>query len=441
MDASAPSIVRGEFVYHDTLFVDVGGALKRHPRASTSELKTLLDGKAPKDQVAHYYEAQLIHYGLQRSKDKNTAKVRLQQALSQKKLIVPPHIVDMEADMKKDYTASIRKARTAAGKVAKGGEGDGEVTKGKKRKQDDAGPETVSAASKRTKIPMKIGDMEVSIDHGATGAAGKGAKAKAVARKAAATSVAAKGKNIAMPTPTTTRKPTITPQSKSAPLKNTSTPSLKKHSTTPVPPPAAPPSVPSTRKKAVKQEPKARKEPKVKKEPSTSQQNPSKAAPKIKPEIKPEPETSHVDAFEPLTITGVYNVSCPELEEQYPEDANNLRLFFCVDNEAGKIWGGFQLASKSGVMLLADGYTCDNGPVSFGWRARDLDQGGLSFGRGCFGEIEFARDGRMQATFYNLFSESQHLQGTRRPGPLWCGKSAWEFEREWDEFVAETYGR
>jgi hypothetical protein len=102
MEASAPFVVRGEFVYHDTLFVDVGGALKRHARASTGELKTYLEGKAPKDQVAHWYEAQLIHYGLQRSKDKNTAKVRLQQALSQKKLAVPPHIVEMEASMKKD---------------------------------------------------------------------------------------------------------------------------------------------------------------------------------------------------------------------------------------------------------------------------------------------------------------------------------------------------
>jgi hypothetical protein len=102
MTTPAPSIVRGEFVYHDTLVVDVGGALKRHARASTSEIKMLLDGKAPKDQVAHWYEAQLIYYGLQRSKDKSTAKVRLQQALSQKKLTVPAHITKMEAQMKKD---------------------------------------------------------------------------------------------------------------------------------------------------------------------------------------------------------------------------------------------------------------------------------------------------------------------------------------------------
>jgi hypothetical protein len=82
MNTNTPPIIRGEFVYHNVLLVDAGGDLKRHPRASLGDIKTLLDGKTPKDQVAHFYEAQLIHYGLQRSKDKNTAKVRLQQALN-----------------------------------------------------------------------------------------------------------------------------------------------------------------------------------------------------------------------------------------------------------------------------------------------------------------------------------------------------------------------
>lgn len=97
MDVSIPPIVRGESVYRDTLFVDVGGEGKRHTRAYECELKDLLNGKAPKDQVAHCYEAQLIHYGLHRSKDKNTAKVRLQQALNQGNLQFPPHVADMEA--------------------------------------------------------------------------------------------------------------------------------------------------------------------------------------------------------------------------------------------------------------------------------------------------------------------------------------------------------
>ncbi|KAM0706888.1 hypothetical protein Q7P35_006218 [Cladosporium inversicolor] len=147
MSTPAPFIVRGEFIYHDTLFVDVGGALKRHACASQSEIETLLDGKAPKDQVAHWYEAQLIHYGHQRSKDKNTAKVRLQQALSQKKLPAPAHIVDMGAQVSNDDAASIRQARNSASEAAKLRLEDSAVAKGKRHKAD---PEPETAASKKT---------------------------------------------------------------------------------------------------------------------------------------------------------------------------------------------------------------------------------------------------------------------------------------------------
>ena len=108
---SAPEISNGDFLYRDTLFVNFGPS-KCHPRASVSELKALLlpkKGSAPKDQVAHWYEAQLIHYGLPRSKDKNTAKVRLTSAISTG-LAVPADIARTEADMKKQYASAVRKA-------------------------------------------------------------------------------------------------------------------------------------------------------------------------------------------------------------------------------------------------------------------------------------------------------------------------------------------
>lgn len=79
--------------------------------------------------------------------------------------------------------------------------------------------------------------------------------------------------------------------------------------------------------------------------------------------------------------------------------------------------------------------------MSFGRRARDSQRGGLDFGRGCFGEMEFSRGGGLAGTFYDLFAEPAGFQGERRAGPLWCGRSAWEFEREWEGFVVEAYGR
>src|ERR1700761_1031520 len=114
----APEIRNGDFVYRDAFFVDLG-ANKRHPRASASELKELLlpkSGSPPKDQVAHWYEAQLVHYGLPRSKDKNTAKVRLTNALTSKAIAVPKEIATLEGAMKKEWASALRKAKNAADK-------------------------------------------------------------------------------------------------------------------------------------------------------------------------------------------------------------------------------------------------------------------------------------------------------------------------------------
>ena len=64
----------------------------------------------------------------------------------------------------------------------------------------------------------------------------------------------------------------------------------------------------------------------------------------------------------------------------------------------------------------------------------------MTFGRGCFGDILFG-DRKVSGTFSNLFPETIHFEGVRRPGPLWCGRSAHSFQQEWDGYVSEAYGR
>ena len=142
--AFAPPVSRGNFYYHDGLYVDVGN-LNRHKRASVEEIRTILrpDLKKsknaplapPKDQVGHWYEAQLMHYGLPPSKDKARAKMRLLEALNSSRLAVPPNIAQMEAEMKKQYAAAERKAKAeikSSNMSTKKGES---LVVGKKRKQ------------------------------------------------------------------------------------------------------------------------------------------------------------------------------------------------------------------------------------------------------------------------------------------------------------------
>jgi hypothetical protein len=439
MNTNTPPIIRGEFVYHNVLLVDAGGDLKRHPRASLGDIKTLLDGKTPRDQVAHFYEAQLIHYGLQRSKDKNTAKVRLQQAWNQKKLVVPPHIVDMENQMKKEFAASVRKAnRSSTGKAVDTAVPSSSAVSAKKRKQSGE-EETPAASSKKTKITMKVGDVEFTIDHDAneiTSGTSKKATKTAATPKTKATPASA----------------TKTPQKKAAPQTDTKAKPTTKKATEKV---TKAPAKPKAEKPPV-----VKKETKVKKEPTPSQATPKAKPTKIKQEaikqeaIKQEAIINHIPQDNPdhpeiHYLTGVYDVSSPQLEEQFPYSIGHLRLFVCVDEAARRVWGGFELGPKRGVIKIAE-YHEDPIQVglAFGWRARDLEQGGLDFWRGCDGDIEFVGSGIVAGTFYNLFPEPVDFQGKRRRGPAVCSmgpsdpvRSAWQFEREWDGFVAEAYGR
>ncbi|GAB1740050.1 hypothetical protein NU219Hw_g4971t1 [Hortaea werneckii] len=446
MEGSAASVVRGEFVYRDTLFVDVGGDGKRHPRASPSELKDLLNGKVAKDQVGHWYEAQLIHYGLQRSKQKDTAKVRLQQALSQGKLKVPPHIADMEGQMKKEHAAAVRKAKKSVG-------GDAAPAKTAKRRKDD---EEIETSSKRTKIAMNVGDISINIEHGASASEPKNPKeksptkttpakatAKQTAKQTAKTSKPAASSESATPdaTPKTvkgTKKAQATSRDEGAPGFSGDSKSNSK---------AATASKASAEPKA-KGAPRVKSEPKIKPEPNTQSEPKIKREPGTKKlaAIKTEPQNDEmqIDPFAqemPGTrnVTGVYKISCPQLAEEIgPDEASNFRLFLCVDN--GMLWGGFELGWKSGV-LRADEVAVDR-YVSFGWRARDNDRGGsLTFGRGCFGEIVLHGQNEVKGTFTGLFVEPVVFEGRRRPGPLWCGRNPYSFQQEWDGFVKEAYGR
>ncbi|TKA64909.1 hypothetical protein B0A55_10293 [Friedmanniomyces simplex] len=107
-------------------------------------------------------------------------------------------------------------------------------------------------------------------------------------------------------------------------------------------------------------------------------------------------------------FTGVYNIYSQQLAEQLPDQADNLRLFLCVDE--GKIWGGFELGMKTGV-LRADEIHIDQA-VSFGWRARDSWDGNRPrFGRGCFGEIVLYGRDQVRGTFRNLFNEPLEFEG------------------------------
>lgn len=470
MALSVPAANRGEFHYRDTLFVSIGSeGDKNHPRAPESEIRDLLDGKI-KDRFAHFYEAQCVHYGLQRSRDKNRAKVILQQTLAKGELKEQPAaLVQLEAELKKEYAGNVRKAKAAAKAETSGEVKPATKAASMKRKND----ETVEESGKRTKISVNVDGISISIDH---------ASEKKSTKKTAATTTQTSN-TTTTPTEPAGKAKVKAVTSKSATAVKTAAPTKGDGKSAKAPAKTAPVKSPAngtaaTPKSKSKAEPKVKQEgtaksatkvkaePKVTTETKVKSETKVKAEPKIKKEktVKKEPgmpafKTEVIDAaafayddqpdfdntlgindeMPQHSVTGFYTIYSDQIAQQVPEEADNLRLFLCEDRQTDTIWGGFQIAHKSGVIRI-DG-NLDDIHWSFAWRSRDADTGELRFGRGCEGGMAW-EDGEVRGEIVGMFpGEPITFAGCRRPGPLWCGRSAYSFRQEWDGFVQEAYGR
>ncbi|KAK0708381.1 hypothetical protein B0H67DRAFT_648451 [Lasiosphaeris hirsuta] len=111
----AGPVTNGAWSYAGDLHVESSGH-NRHRRASIPELKAHFE--RVEDRPAHWYEAQLLHYGLPPSKTKGTAKMRLFEAVSKDNLGVPAHIARVETELKKEWVKREREAKQALKKQA-----------------------------------------------------------------------------------------------------------------------------------------------------------------------------------------------------------------------------------------------------------------------------------------------------------------------------------
>lgn len=220
-------VVKDGFSYaHDSFYCEAG-SLNRHRRATLPELKAHFNGKGMEERPAHWYEAQLIHYGLPPSKVKGTAHKRLFDAVMKGGLTVPTQIQKIEADLKKEYNKKEREAK----KALKGSAASPQLVKGTKRKADqvstnvsvnvsvcllnDGAIKPATKKPKTIKAPKTASTTSVAKIKKVTSAKATAAtaapKKKTAPVKPAAASAAAKGKS------TTSRAPKASkPVAKSA---------------------------------------------------------------------------------------------------------------------------------------------------------------------------------------------------------------------------------
>jgi hypothetical protein len=170
--ARAAAVSNGKYSFAlDSFYVETS-AHQVHRRATIPEIQALFHSSHQQQQqqrgadpTGHWYEAQLLHYGLRPSKTKAVAKQRLLDAVNGGKLAVPTDIVKIEADLKKEWK---KKDNDLRAERAKQGESSAPDAGKKKRVRADDGikdgqqPATPAKKAKSAETSSKQPNKESS---------------------------------------------------------------------------------------------------------------------------------------------------------------------------------------------------------------------------------------------------------------------------------------
>ena len=383
--------------------------------------------------MAHWYEAQLIHYGLPRSKDKNTAKVRLTSAISAG-LAVPADIVRTEAELKKQYASAVRKANTATSMQSE------VALKGKKRKADQAGGGTASSTS----VSFSFADgttMDVNHQAGAAAKAAGYKKSKAdstpVKEKKPKAKIVTPSKAIAKETPKRTKKSSATKPSAAAASRPAFPQAASQHS--------APASAPRPKQTARRSKPfhyptndrtpTGSSQPIYDHTPSSFHdlESDEDDAPPAYDSLDFDDQHSPPESSNIGQISGLYLVDVPNFSDSV--------LCLCIDKSTNELWGEFTIGPKVVILRMndADGLATQESKT-FAWRAEDTETGSFDFRRGCEGDIRFDANGRVSGSLYGLvYRQVVDFDGSLENE---YGAPGDEYYRDqWEKIPRMAYGR
>jgi hypothetical protein len=452
-----PPSARDGWSYSGDFHVEASGN-NRHRRATIPELKAVFDGTdGQKDRPAHWYEAQLIHYGLPPSKTKGTAKMRLFDAVGKGNLAVPAHIRKVETELKKDWNKREREAKQTAKKVLESAATTA-AKKSTKRKADDGQGGAYSGNNVNINFNLSIGPQG-NVQVAPTGPAAKEAKTTPAAKKAAPTTKKAPStakktapatKKVAPTTLNPTSSTQTAPRTKQTARRGTAraraSNSVSSRATS-----AASPG--STDKPPARQT--ARRSRSFNR---ASQSRPTVASPQASrfdatpshwdstdspPPPYPGPPSyfdddddrdddySRTSGLPPLgLLNGRYRLRCTD-PHAYADDEDDSAIIFTLDGEA--LWGSFEIGPLSGILRLDERpWSSSDQPLYFQWRGGD-SQGGAHSETDDGSYIKFLGDGEIvgKIGFYNRMLE---FDGYRVSGSDTRSEvSAFSMRREWEE--------
>ncbi|KAL4805541.1 hypothetical protein BDV18DRAFT_141218 [Aspergillus unguis] len=364
-----PPVSRNGFEYFNNDFYAVVPPSNRHRRSTIPELRDLFSlsnsgsgSGSANDKPAHWYRAQLMHYGLQPTSNKGTASLRLLEAL-RGGLSVPDDLKKLEGDLKKEWQKNVRASKKQSQpknavqyKPKPKQEGKKAATKLKAAVSEAVKPHLeldvlgIGAAASASTNNMDLSVSNVNINYYAE------TKPKSAAAK-----------------PKSTEKPTQARKSG----KSAATAKPKKEA---VPKNVAAKSA-GPRKCTAPKTPKQEEQQDI---PQRSQQtNPWRTGPTLG------------------LLNGSYKIDADSVETR------NSGMILCLEKDS--IWGEFQLGPIEGVFFMRDRpwevSVSGHGGCTFEWRGVDSMDGYTYVDPLCWGEMRFLGDGLVEGTFYNCIPD------------------------------------
>ncbi|KAI0853771.1 hypothetical protein F5Y00DRAFT_59658 [Daldinia vernicosa] len=441
----ASPVSKDGFSYAGDLFAEASGH-NRHRRATVAELKDHFKSGSEKDHPAHWFEAQLIHYGLQVSKTKAVARMRLFDAVNAGNLSIPAHIQKVESELKKEWIKKEREAKKAFKSAATSSPAP-KATGAKRKAESSSVDVTVSVGGINVTVSASNSNKKIKspAKPAATPAPPKAAKkteAKPKAPKAAATPKAA---STTTTSKTTASKTTVskTTVSKTTTIKTTaakppltgrmarrggihsglSRESSAATSTASTPQPARTPQF-ALRGRGR----------------GGSSNSPSPVKREYSYNDDDDVKYEDSDDGEDLKPLGLLNGRYALTSDFVTSEWGHINLSLVFTLSGTELWGRFDLGIVSGIMRLPQRpWQSSTEPLNFTWRGQELE-GPMMYGDSNRGWIRFLGGGKVEGEldFMGITFEGSRVvgQGTRSEVDISSMRTEWEgyneggYERE-----------
>ncbi|GES58815.1 hypothetical protein ATEIFO6365_0003009800 [Aspergillus terreus] len=442
-----PPVSRHDYHYFNGDFLITSSNQNRHRRASIQELQILFHpapGQAPvKDHPAHWYRAQLLHYGLQPSDNKGTAAKRLLDALNQGILAVPAHLQRLEKELKKEWDANVRKAKKELADAQRVTKAQAEDAAGKctKRKADHdnlAAAITAAAMTGLSAANVQNANININVNIGGDPNQATTTPQSTKKRKADESQDVSRVKKPAAtkaitPANALSSQPTSSDTQPTA-IGNHPRPLQTARRSRPFRPGGVSRSASSANSAANKDAPEqtAKKQTArstragygaVQSRTSTNASSPVEGSPKSLKHRNTISPKSHNPKLGLINGTYCVEVNVAGL------DLSNSGITLCLEDTS--VWGEFQIGHLTGVLFMPERpynvFHPDRDDVHeacfFRWRATDRSRGYAPIaGRLCTGTMKFLGDGTIEGTFEHLLADASgelfdcDFRAQRHPG-------------------------